>query len=446
MKIVTWFSGGGGYDAGAIAAGATPIAAVEYEASIAAVYRQNFGDHITVASILDLDVAEQLSGDLFHVSPPCPNFSNAKAGGIETENDIALANKIADYTTYHKTRFFTLENVIAYRNSQSWAIIAKALHDNGYNFNWWHVNMADYGVPQTRKRMIVVARRDGKAASLPPATHTKKPKPTLFGNGLQKWIGWYEAVEDLIPTLPDSQFAPWQLDRLPEEYKESLLVGNGDTYRPIVDGGTPSTTLSASNGFRALLLSKDKGEYSNGHRAEENPAQCVTANDIGRRRAFIVNGTPNDNGPTVTSLPQCDPVFTMKASGYKRPLRAFIMDAANPHSNGQIKHRWQHEPTKTITSSDQLHRASIGRVVKMTPRALARFQSFPDWYQLPECSDKQFEKIYNSYFVNGEKPDLENLGVSEYAYTNALLACRIIGNAVPPLFAEKLIKHLKTTS
>ena len=46
-----------------------------------------------------------------------------------------------------------------------------------------------------------------------------------------------------------------------------------------------------------------------------------------------------------------------------------------------------------------------GRVIKMTPRALARFQSFPDWYELPESNT---------------------------------LAARIIGNAVPPLFMQRV--------
>jgi DNA (cytosine-5)-methyltransferase 1 len=46
----------------------------------------------------------------------------------------------------------------------------------------------------------------------------------------------------------------------------------------------------------------------------------------------------------------------------------------------------------------------------MTPRALARFQSFPDWYELPE---------------------------------RASLACRIIGNAVPPLLMQRVMEAQK---
>lgn len=527
MKFGTWFSGFGGYDIGAVEAGAEPVFAVEYDPAIAGVYRANFGDHVTVASVLDLVISQQSHVDLFHVSPPCPNFSPAKANAKEAANDIAMANKIAEYITFHKPLFFTLENVIAYRDSQSWAIIARALHDCGYSFKWWHVNMADYGVPQTRKRMIAVARRDGKAASFPATTHAKEPMPTLFSNGLVKWVGWYEAVEDLIPTLPDSQFAPWQLDRLPAEYKESrflngmdmkstgrqmkgrittepaatvtaddgrrpsttpsaLLVGNGDTRRPIVDGGTPSTTLGASNGFRAFLPhaqvnSGTAGKYgdepattigatkqpdkafvndslncSNKHHSqrafiaaqgkfgehlptqdESTPVGTVTANSnqLGIK-TFMVN---ESSAMEVRQIHE--PVASQVASPRNNNQKAFIMDAANPHSNGQIKHRYENEPTKTITSSDVLHRANIGRVVKMTPRALARFQSFPDWYKLPECSRKKSEKRLLEYFVYGN-PVVLNWATSEYLKTDLTLSCRGIGNAVPSLFAKKLVVHL----
>ena len=70
------------------------------------------------------------------------------------------------------------------------------------------------------------------------------------------------------------------------------------------------------------------------------------------------------------------------------------------------------QPAYTLpsTSGASRHKAWLqhGRVVKMTPRALARFQSFPDEYILPESS---------------------------------ALACKGIGNAVPPLMMEKIYRQ-----
>jgi site-specific DNA-cytosine methylase len=95
-------------------------------------------------------------------------------------------------------------------------------------------------------------------------------------------------------------------------------------------------------------------------------------------RALLLDGQANTNGTTCTSAAGHTPAFAVKAqTGARHATRAVLAQ---------------------------------GRVVKMTPRALARFQSFPDWYELPE--------------------------------RNAL-ACRIIGNAVPPLLMQRVMEGQK---
>ena len=338
-----FFSGFGGMTIGARAAGFDVLFGVEYDPNLAAVYRANLGDHVIVADVTTINMADLPRVDVFHASPPCTNASVANANGGESPQDLAMAQAVCRYIVAKQPGIVTLENVYQYRNFESWREIARTLLAEGYTYNYWHVNMANYGVPQTRKRMIVVARRDKKTPQLPERTHAENPTPGLFGTKA-RWVSWYEAVEDLIPTLPDSQFAPWQLERLPKEIIESVLVGNGDNYRPIANSEMPSLTVGASNGVRA----------------------------------FIIDGK-------------------LSKSGDGRQLQT--------HANG--------EPVGTVTASHSAYRdtraVDSGRVVKMTPRALARFQSFPDWYELPGSSR---------------------------------LAVKGIGNAVPPLFAEKLYKGI----
>lgn len=334
-----------------MAAGFAPLWAVEYDADIAAVYRQNIGDHVRMGDILDMNPADFETPDILHASPPCPNFSQAKTGAAETEVDIALAQKVADFIAELLPPFVTLENVYMYRQSRSWQIIAQALLTHGYQFNYWRVNMADYGVPQTRQRMIVIARRDGERPQLPPQTHAENPQPSLFG-GLQRWVSWYEAIADLIPGLPDSEFAPWQVERLPAQLQTYLCSGT-DTKTPFRGVGVPAAT--------------------------------VTVSDAGAIRAFITNGQQTETlvmngGNTSNAIPyRTDaPFFTVTAGmGDKIPIRAFT---------------------------------DSGRVAQLSLRCLARLQSFPDWYQLPE--DRQ-------------------------------TAARGIGNAVPPLFYRRLAESLR---
>ena len=185
------------------------------------------------------------------------------------------------------------------------------LHAGGYHVRWWRLNSADYGVPQTRKRLVLVAALDFVPRK-PAATHCDPSKtagqlPLL--SPLPGWIGWYEAIKDLLPTLPETQFADWQLARLPE---------------------------------------------------------C---------QAFVVDGRNGRNyeGQNLTIRDTSQPIYTV-------------------HTGGPGRHRVL-MPT--------------GRVVQMTPRALARFQAFPDSYQLPEASS---------------------------------LACRGIGNAMPPLLYQRVME------
>lgn len=94
MRGATLFSGGGGVEA-RLKERIDFVYAVEYDPAIAAVYRQNHGDHVLVASVCDVDYSLWGQLDYLHASPVCKEFSQAKTGGMEGENDITTA--LADY-------------------------------------------------------------------------------------------------------------------------------------------------------------------------------------------------------------------------------------------------------------------------------------------------------------------------------------------------------------
>ncbi|QLE46094.1 DNA cytosine methyltransferase (plasmid) [Nostoc sp. C052] len=223
---VVLFAGGGGIEAGMVEAGIRPVIAVEFDPSkpelskaIAKTHHHNFSEYgcriiqLTVQEVARLGfLGFPRRPDYLHASPVCANFSQAhtaKAGkGGETTDDLTAAIAVAEAIRQLQPRVFTLENVPRYQNSQSFAIILNALELAGYSVTYSVVNMADFGLPQARRRLVLIASR-GLSIALPLGTTP---------------CGWYEAIAHLIPTMTDSQLLLKQQQAL-----EKFLAENAPT-------------------------------------------------------------------------------------------------------------------------------------------------------------------------------------------------------------------------
>lgn len=374
--IATLFSGGEGVGVGARAAGLRHLWGIEWDEEIAQVARRN-GFQVMTADVCDVDPDVLERPDVLHASPPCPNFSSARVRAQESDQDVELAVHVARFVRALRPAVFTLENVGFYRKSASWEVIRNALYECGYWVDLAIANAADFGVPQTRLRMLVRAIRGQMVPYL--------PQPV-------RWRGWYDAIEDLIELLPETTLARWQVDRMPDKLLKTVLLSQG--------------------------ISRDQkgGEYPITMREASQLAFTVTANsNMNGMRAFLVGGQFNkpagcdDRGPQVVM--DGEPCFTVTAS-YKGDWRAFIVDGGN--AGHSLTVRMDDEPMCTVdamrpSKHPKVACLSSGRIVRMSVRALARFQSFPDEYRLPERST---------------------------------LAARVIGNAVPPLWYEKVVAQL----
>ncbi|BAY20091.1 C-5 cytosine-specific DNA methylase (plasmid) [Anabaenopsis circularis NIES-21] len=220
---VVLFAGGGGVEAGMVQAGICPVIAVEHDPTkpqlsqaIAQTHHRNFSEYgckVVQKTVQEIArsgfIGFPQNPDYLHASPVCANFSQAhtaKAGtAIETADDKSAAQAVAVAIRQLRPRVFTLENVPRYQSSQSFAIILDALESLGYHVNYSVVNMADFGLPQARRRLVLVACRD-LAISLPP----------ISGR-----VGWYGAIAHLIPTMLDSQLLARQ-----QQAVEQFLAAN----------------------------------------------------------------------------------------------------------------------------------------------------------------------------------------------------------------------------
>lgn len=374
----TLFSGFEGFGVGARAAGYRHLWGVEWSARIAGVADRN-GFTSIVADVRNVDYAALERPYHLHGSPVCKNASIAKTDRGEAPEDLATADAVCRAIEALRPVVFTLENVRGYLHFESFKRIVATLKRCGYGVTYDILNSADYGVPQTRERLILRAVQGQDRPLLPIATHARRDKLTPLFDDRLPWVGWLEAIADLIDTLPASEFAPWQMKRLPGEVRRSLLIGGANTSD---EQAAPYVDVSLC----------------------DEPSRTVAASGAPARwRALVMDG---EQSPALRS--DSEPLFTVGANQHKQPARAWLMRSDNSQQEitPERQVRPDDEPSPTIRASTTMPKAlQSGRVVKMTPRALARFQTFPDTYWLPG---------------------------------QASLACEGIGNAVPCLLAQRL--------
>lgn len=267
------FTGGGLFDIGARQAGYEPIWGIEWDDNIASVARLN-DLPVHTWDVTTYDLLSLHRPDHLHASPPCPNFSIAKQGGVETEFDRKMAESVARAIIHFQPDTFTLENVPAYVHSRSFKIIRDALQQCGYFFDVGNINAADFGVPQTRLRLWV---RASKQLLMP------LPAP-------EKRQGWYQAIRDLIPELSNSEFAPWQVARLPKEYKDFIL-GQG-TRSLAREKDEPTDTITANrnqNSIRAFITDSLNYSSQRPNRFADEPifTQTVYSSKHPAPRAYV---------------------------------------------------------------------------------------------------------------------------------------------------------------
>ena len=283
----TLFSGGELFGVGAQQAGYTHADGYELEPKIAAVAQLN-GFDVRVADVCAVDYAALPTVNHLHASPSCKNASNANQKGVdengdplprETEQDLACADAVCRAIAAHQGETFTLENVYGYRTFQSFDRIREALRAADFSYEYWHLTAADYGVPQTRKRLILIARRE--------LCRIQRPNPTHRDGGDMfhpPWIGWYAAIEDILHTLPPTQPSPWQLARLPKEIRDSMLLSgamSNGTSVVMRDSEAPAVTVVAADELKLpmrafLVQSKNVSqEWGDGTRDEERMSRPV---------------------------------------------------------------------------------------------------------------------------------------------------------------------------
>lgn len=203
---VDLFSGCGGASIGFRQAGLSPVAAVEIDEQAAKAYKANLGIAPLAKDIRKVDGDELLKAaglragecTLLSGCPPCQSFSVLRRGSDTTPLDRLRNTLYEDYLRLAKAlqpRHIAFENVpgmLGPRWRPRFDALLNGLGDLGYECVWDVVEAADFGVPQRRRRVLVVASRV-TTPILPTPTHAEEPTGRLKP---------HVTVRDAIRSLP----------------------------------------------------------------------------------------------------------------------------------------------------------------------------------------------------------------------------------------------------
>lgn len=187
FNLISLFSGCGGLDLGVKKAGFNIVWANEFNNKIWETYEYNHPQtYLNKKSIVDINSDQIPYADGIIGGPPCQSWSLAGSMGGIDDNRGQLFYEYARILRDKKPKFFLAENVpgiISKRHIDEFKKIIKLFEKIGYEVNYKKIDSANYGVPQNRKRVIIVGfRKDLKIKfKFPENTHSdsNKNKPNI---------------------------------------------------------------------------------------------------------------------------------------------------------------------------------------------------------------------------------------------------------------------------
>jgi len=223
LTAVDLFAGGGGLTVGLRRAGFRVAAAVENDKSAYDTYVANnpgvraFLKDIRNVSGRDLRPRPNQSVDLVTGCPPCQGFTSLTAKYKKSDPRNALIDEMLRIIGELKPRAVMMENVpgLLVRGKQRFNKFVRTLQGLGYVVNHAVVQAADFGVPQYRRRLVLLAGL-GFEIPLPAPIHSKTGV-----DGLPKW----KTVRDAISgTGKPVRYADLRTRRISPQHTDWHIV------------------------------------------------------------------------------------------------------------------------------------------------------------------------------------------------------------------------------
>jgi DNA (cytosine-5)-methyltransferase 1 len=222
--LIDLFCGAGGMSRGFVDAGYVPVFAVDIDPWAVATYVENFGPHAVCQSIERIEFFP--SADVVIGGPPCQGFS-LLGKKLSDDPRNRLWQHYLRALEQVQPSAFVMENVPQLLGSEEYRLFREAAQDLGYRIEGRILNAADFGVPQTRKRAIVIGTSRAE-----PAFPTGNPRPPMT-------VADAIAGVPPVPTFDGRRFPPATEVKTMHQlhFSRSPTPYSLERYRAIPEGG-----------------------------------------------------------------------------------------------------------------------------------------------------------------------------------------------------------------
>ena len=201
IRVVDFFCGCGGTSAGLQAAGMKILAGIDFDVDAGDTFKLNFPQ----AEFINKDITELYSPGISHLIPkkrkfpllfsacaPCQPFTKQNTSKKDSDERQNLLNNLHRFIRAYKPEYIFLENVPGLQKVSEedgpFASFIRFLDRHDYYYELRVIKSQDYGVPQYRKRLVLIASCL-KDIHFPSATHGPDAK--------YDYVTVWESISDL---------------------------------------------------------------------------------------------------------------------------------------------------------------------------------------------------------------------------------------------------------
>lgn len=178
LRTIDLFCGGGGSSYGARNAGVEIVAGFDMWSTAIKAYKANFPESKTYEGDLRKLIPETIKKDIGEIdlilaSPECTNHSFAKGAKERDEASKQTAFEVTRYAKAFHPKWIVIENVVEMQSWSGHSKLMDELWDLKYSVQQLKLNAADFGVPQSRKRLFLIGTNTDKT-NIAEFTHEKR--------------------------------------------------------------------------------------------------------------------------------------------------------------------------------------------------------------------------------------------------------------------------------